>query len=142
MKHMRGIFGSDLTGVCKALNRCPPFVVGLCVAEIESRGLHHEGLYRVSPSSEELDTLRFTLDQDMEATNLGLYPDVHVVCGVLKLYFRLLPVPLVPYDSYGAVVASVRELPLSPVPVPSVHLCLRSRRVLPLQRTTRTRRPS
>ncbi|CAG0924452.1 unnamed protein product [Notodromas monacha] len=135
MKHLRGVYGADLTGVCKAMNRCPPFVVDLCIEEIEARGLHIEGLYRVSPSSDELDTLRFTLDQgkclwmifvpfeesgipyslekdmylNMEATNLAIYPDIHVICGVLKLFFRLLPIPLIPYDSYRDVIASVQN---------------------------------
>ena len=40
-----------------------PFVVDLCVKEIEGRGLDAEGLYRVSPSNDDLDSLRLTFDE-------------------------------------------------------------------------------
>lgn len=32
--------------------------------------------------------------------NLGSYEDPHAIAGALKLYFRELPIPLIPFDSF------------------------------------------
>ncbi|CAG0902732.1 unnamed protein product [Darwinula stevensoni] len=109
LRFLRGVFGVDLTTLVKAYNRPRPFVVDLCVKEIEERGLDVEGLYRVSPSNDELDSLRLTFDEDGESTDLSIYSDIHVVAGLLKLYFRLLPIPLIPYDAYDRILHAIRD---------------------------------
>lgn len=41
------VFGIDLTTFVKAYNTIRPFIIDFCIKEIENRGLHTEGLYRV-----------------------------------------------------------------------------------------------
>ncbi|CAG0907143.1 unnamed protein product, partial [Cyprideis torosa] len=80
----------------------------MCVAEIECRGLHVEGIYRVSPSSDDLEALRIQVDQHGEATSLSSCSDIHVVAGLLKLFLRLLPIPLIPFDQYDRLIAAMK----------------------------------
>lgn len=104
LKRIRGVFGTDLTKLVAA-HRCNiPFVVRRCVDEVETRGMLQEGIYRVSGFSDEIDALKMALDSKGELANMSesAYENVHVIAGTLKMYLRLLPVPLVTYQAYGA----------------------------------------
>lgn len=70
LKNLRGVFGIDLTTLVKAHHTVRPFVVEKCVKEIETRGLHTEGLYRVSGFADEMDSLRLALDRCKQITLL------------------------------------------------------------------------
>lgn len=35
--------------------------------------------------------------------------DIHVITGVLKLYLRLLPVPLITYETHSALMLALRK---------------------------------
>lgn len=37
------------------------------------------------------------------------FPDINAISGVLKLYLRQLPIPLVPFDLFGAFMDAVRK---------------------------------
>lgn len=114
----------------KASNNVRPFVVDLCVKEIERRGerllngqpfdvnhalyplgLDIEGLYRVSGSVEEIELLKARFESDWEQTELYLnsFEDIHVITGALKLYFRSLPIPLITFDSYPSFISAISE---------------------------------
>lgn len=61
---LRGIFGTDLTTLTKATKSPLPFVVKMCVEEIERRGLANaEGLYRVSGFSDHVENLKMAFDK-------------------------------------------------------------------------------
>jgi chimaerin len=61
---LRGIFGTDLTTLTKATKSRLPFVVKMCVEEIERRGLANaEGLYRVSGFSDHVENLKMAFDK-------------------------------------------------------------------------------
>ncbi|GBP00581.1 N-chimaerin [Eumeta japonica] len=98
LKKLRGVFGIDLTTLLNAHSSTLPFVVRKCVNEIESRGLDSEGLYRVSGFADEIEALKLAFDRDGEAADLSVYSNINVIAGTLKLYLRLLPVPLVTYE--------------------------------------------
>lgn len=104
LKRIRGVFGADLTTLVTAHQCTIPFVVKRCVEEVEARGMLQEGIYRVSGFADEIDTLKLALDRDGEKTNMSeaAYGNVNVIAGTLKLYLRLLPVPLVTYQAYPA----------------------------------------
>lgn len=106
LRHIRRIFGIDLTTFCKASQLPRPFIVELCVAEIERRGLRVEGLYRACGSSDEIDLWKNRFETDWEHTPLAQIEDIHVVTGLLKQYLRLLPIPLITFDSYQRFVDS------------------------------------
>ncbi|XP_074917316.1 rho GTPase-activating protein 9 [Chelonoidis abingdonii] len=91
------------------------------------RGLDVDGIYRVSGNLAVIQKLRFAVDRERAVTSDGRYvfpeqpcqeerlsladpewDDVHVVTGALKLFFRELPEPLVPFALFDAFVAAVK----------------------------------
>ena len=50
--------------------------------------------------------------------NLGAYEDPHAIAGALKLYFRELPIPLIPFDNYDLVLIAASKWKL--------HACMRT----------------
>lgn len=111
LKRIRGVFGTDLTKLVAAHQCHIPFVVRRCVDEVEVRGMLQEGIYRVSGFSDEIDALKMALDSKGEQANMSdsAYENVHVIAGTLKMYLRLLPVPLVTYQAYGAFIQCASE---------------------------------
>lgn len=110
LKQLRGIFGIDLTTLVKAHKTTRPFVVDMCIKEIEKRGLDAEGLYRVSGYQEEMDNLRMAFEKDGDKAEIGVdvYDNINVIASTLKLYFRLLPIPLITYDTHPILLKSIQ----------------------------------
>uniref|UniRef100_A0A8C3SEM0 Rho-GAP domain-containing protein n=1 Tax=Chelydra serpentina TaxID=8475 RepID=A0A8C3SEM0_CHESE len=103
------VFGCRLDALCQRENDMVPRFVRLCVEAVEKRGLDADGIYRVSGNLAVIQKLRF-----VERLSLAdpEWDDVHVVTGALKLFFRELPEPLVPFALFDAFVAAVK-LPAS-----------------------------
>lgn len=38
---------------------------------------------------------------DGEIVDLSVYDDINIICGTLKLYFRLLPIPVITFELYN-----------------------------------------
>ncbi|CAG9791575.1 unnamed protein product [Diatraea saccharalis] len=108
LKKIRGVFGIDLTTLLNAHSSTLPFVVRKCVNEIEARGMDSEGIYRVSGFADEIEALKMAFDKDGEAADLSVYSNINVVAGTLKLYLRLLPVPLVTYEVHPKLVQAIQ----------------------------------
>ncbi|XP_055860364.1 N-chimaerin-like isoform X2 [Biomphalaria glabrata] len=102
MKYVKRIFGGDLTTVVKAQKSLIPIVVEKCVKEIEARGMDMEGLYRLAGFHDDVEAVRMAFDKDAENTDISSskYEDINTICSALKLYFRLLPIPLITCDVY------------------------------------------
>lgn len=113
LRHIRRVFGIDLTAFVKASNSPRPFVVDLCVAQVERRGFRTEGIYRACGSNEQIEQLKNRFEVEWEKTEayLASVEDIHVVTGLLKLYLRLLPIPLITFDSYQSFVQSASMWP-------------------------------
>lgn len=60
---LRGVFGVDLTTLNKAHGTRLPFLVDMCVKEIENRGLSSEGIYRVSGLRDDVEALKLAFDK-------------------------------------------------------------------------------
>uniref|UniRef100_A0AC35GLJ4 N-chimaerin n=1 Tax=Panagrolaimus sp. PS1159 TaxID=55785 RepID=A0AC35GLJ4_9BILA len=98
-KYVKRMFAVDLSTLCMAHSvRVPPVLVN-CIEEIERRCIETEGIYRVSGSHEQMERLRRQFDLGINV-DLSTVEDVHTVCGLLKLYLRLLPQQLVPYSVF------------------------------------------
>jgi len=105
---VKRVFGVDLTTLIMVYNSKRPAVVDACIAEVESRGLYQEGIYRLSGFADDVEMLKNLVDKDGTVPNLDeiAYPDVHVISGLLKLYFRSLPIPLITFDTYDSFIAA------------------------------------
>lgn len=113
LKYVRRTFGVDLTTLCMAHGCDVPPVVQAAVREVDARGLVAEGVYRVSGSHDQIERLRVAFDTATRPTDVDLskaaVEDIHTVAGLLKLYLRLLPQPLVTYSVYHEMVAVLRQ---------------------------------
>ena len=62
--------------------------------------IRSEGLYRKNASQDEVNRVRCALEEFGDLVDLSLY-DVNAVASAIKLYLRLLPIPLIPFDAYA-----------------------------------------
>lgn len=112
MRYIKRIFGVDLTTLVKATNSIRPVVIEKCIEEIERRkgGIESEGLYRVSGFSDAIEELRLAFDRsDNVDFNDFKYNDIHVICSLLKLYLRQLPIPLITFEVYNKLIESLSK---------------------------------
>ncbi|XP_029103595.1 rho GTPase-activating protein 9 isoform X2 [Scleropages formosus] len=103
------VFGCRLETLCEREKSTVPRFVRMCTEAVEKRGLETDGIYRVSGNLAVIQKLRFTVDHE-EKLNLddSQWEDIHVITGALKLFFRELPEPLVPYSSFADIVETVK----------------------------------
>ncbi|KAJ8978752.1 hypothetical protein NQ317_002157 [Molorchus minor] len=111
LKYIRGVFGIELTTLLSAYKAELPFVVTKCVSEVEARGLTTEGIYRLSGFAEEIDAIKMALDKDGEKADLSVdkWPNINVITGALKLYLRILPVPLVTFEVHPKLIDAIQH---------------------------------
>ncbi|KAJ3317672.1 hypothetical protein HDU76_001091 [Blyttiomyces sp. JEL0837] len=89
------VFGVPLDLHLRSSKRQVPFILQKCIQAIEYRGLKREGIYRISSKLSDIKDLKVRLEKDLNGVNLeDDRMDVHVICGVVKLFFRELPHPL------------------------------------------------
>ncbi|XP_076840436.1 rac GTPase-activating protein 1 [Brachyhypopomus gauderio] len=74
----------------------PPLVVH-CVNEIEQRGLHETGLYRLSGADRVVKELKEKFVRGKTVPLLSKVEDIHVVTGLLKDFLRSLKEPLLTF---------------------------------------------
>ncbi|KAM4613542.1 rho GTPase-activating protein 15 isoform 2-T3 [Polymixia lowei] len=103
------VFGCRLEMLCEREKSTVPRFVRLCTEAVERRGLDTDGIYRVSGNLAVIQKLRFLVNHE-EKLNLDQseWEDVHVITGALKLFFRELPEPLVPYGFFTDIMETVK----------------------------------
>ncbi|KAJ3178285.1 hypothetical protein HK101_010148 [Irineochytrium annulatum] len=102
-------FGLELVSVCERDGPPVPVVVTRCIQAVEDYGMSVQGVYRTSGTSSQVQKLRTLLDRDAEKVNFEEWADsVPVLAGVLKLYFRELPDPLLPKSMYHSFIDAAR----------------------------------
>ncbi|XP_076605522.1 rac GTPase-activating protein 1-like [Chaetodon auriga] len=74
-----------------------PVLVISCIREIEHRGLHEVGLYRVSGQERMVKELKEKLIRGKTLPPLQKVEDINVITGVLKDFLRSLPEPLLTF---------------------------------------------
>uniref|UniRef100_A0A8C0ENB3 Rho GTPase activating protein 27 n=1 Tax=Bubo bubo TaxID=30461 RepID=A0A8C0ENB3_BUBBB len=104
------VFGCSLQALCERERGTVPRFVLQCIQTVERRGLDIDGLYRVSGNLATVQKLRYKVEHD-EHLDLddGRWEDIHVVTGALKLFFRELPEPLVPFSHFDKFIAAISE---------------------------------
>ncbi|PKU43932.1 beta-chimaerin isoform x1 [Limosa lapponica baueri] len=125
LKRIKRVYCCDLTTLVKAHNTQRPMVVDSCIREIEARGLKSEGLYRVSGFTEHIEDVKMAFDRvrislvskrffpplpdgDKADISASIYPDINIIAGALKLYFRDLPIPVITYDTYSKFIEAAK----------------------------------
>ncbi|XP_015741024.1 rho GTPase-activating protein 27 isoform X2 [Coturnix japonica] len=103
------VFGCSLQVLCEREHGTVPRFVLQCIHSVERRGLDIDGLYRVSGNLATIQKLRYKVDHE-EHLDLddGRWEDVHVITGALKLFFRELPEPLVPFGHFDKFIAAIK----------------------------------
>ncbi|XP_060620026.1 rac GTPase-activating protein 1 [Anolis sagrei] len=74
-----------------------PSIVVHCVNEIEQRGLHETGLYRISGCDRTVKDLKEKFLRGKAMPLLSKVEDIHAVCGLLKDFLRNLKEPLLTF---------------------------------------------
>ncbi|KAK5934320.1 hypothetical protein CgunFtcFv8_014728 [Champsocephalus gunnari] len=74
-----------------------PALVIYCIKEIEHRGLHEVGLYRISGQERHVKELKEKLIRGKTLPPLHKVEDINVITGVLKDFLRNLPEPLLTF---------------------------------------------
>ncbi|GBP39070.1 Rho GTPase-activating protein 15 [Eumeta japonica] len=100
-------FGNSLERVCPSTPpRVPKFVVR-CIEEIEKteENMCTDGLYRASGNLSQVQKIRLEIDQNNWSV-IENNPDIHVLTGSLKLFFRELKEPLIPCKFFDRVLAA------------------------------------
>ncbi|XP_062871913.1 rho GTPase-activating protein 4a [Trichomycterus rosablanca] len=92
-------FSGDMLSYIQASGEPIPLVVESCIRFINFRGLHHEGIFRISGSQLEVNRLRDVFEKGDDPLE-GEVCDMDSVACVLKLYFRGMENPLFPKDSF------------------------------------------
>ncbi|KAM4597977.1 GEM-interacting protein isoform 2-T2 [Polymixia lowei] len=98
------LFGVGLSLLLRNRPDEVPFVVRLCTAEIESRALTVQGVYRMSGSKPRVQKLCQAFETQRDQVDLSdLSP--HDITSVLKHFFKELPEPLLTYELYNDFIA-------------------------------------
>ncbi|XP_034564683.1 rho GTPase-activating protein 27 isoform X2 [Notolabrus celidotus] len=102
------VFGCHLATLCAQERTTVPSFVEKCIKAVERRGLDIDGLYRVSGNLAVIQKLRYKADHEELDLEDGLWEDVHVITGALKLFFRELPEPLFPFSHFNDFITAIR----------------------------------
>uniref|UniRef100_A0A3Q4GFM1 Rho GTPase activating protein 9 n=1 Tax=Neolamprologus brichardi TaxID=32507 RepID=A0A3Q4GFM1_NEOBR len=151
------VFGCSLEMLCERERSTVPRFVRLCTEAVERRGLETDGIYRVSGNLAVIQKLRFLVNHERAVTTDGRYmfpaelvqeeklnldesewEDIHVITGALKLFFRELPEPLVPYGFFTDIVETCLVLNMPPPNHDTLQfMCRHLKRVLENSETNR-----
>lgn len=104
------VFGVPLLDHLRATGREGgiPLLVERCVDFIRQHGMDQEGIFRLSGDAETVASLRHSFDRGQDVT-FSPDEDVNAVTGVLKLYLREMPDPLMTYELYDAFIRTNHE---------------------------------
>eukprot|EP00090_Calanus_glacialis_P022260 TRINITY_DN34363_c0_g1_i1.p1 TRINITY_DN34363_c0_g1~~TRINITY_DN34363_c0_g1_i1.p1 ORF type:complete len:771 (-),score=201.78 TRINITY_DN34363_c0_g1_i1:18-2267(-) len=105
----RKVFGIDLIEHLEQTSAVVPNILKFCSANIEENGVI-DGVYRLSGHSGHIASLR-QIFQEGKVPNHEDEEDIHSVASLLKLYFRLLPTPLLTFPLYKEFLRIARMSP-------------------------------
>uniref|UniRef100_A0A0P6J4J8 Rho GTPase-activating protein 29 n=1 Tax=Heterocephalus glaber TaxID=10181 RepID=A0A0P6J4J8_HETGA len=103
------IFGAEFIQVAKKEADGIPFILKICVSEIENRALSLQGIYRVCGSKLKIEKLCQALENGMHLVDMSEFSS-HDICDVLKLYLRQLPEPFILFRLYKEFIDLTKEI--------------------------------
>ncbi|XP_041456549.1 active breakpoint cluster region-related protein-like isoform X2 [Lytechinus variegatus] len=107
-----GVFGVQVGTLAHRQGKNIPNIITLCVEEVDRRGIHEMGIYRISGSSADIQKLKkafeitfhdlceITESDRRNIASMLKQSDIHAVAGLLKAYLRELPEPLFTHALY------------------------------------------
>ncbi|KAK4050229.1 Rho GTPase-activating protein [Microbotryomycetes sp. JL201] len=107
----RATFGVDLGEQMARDGVEVPRVLEKCCEVIELLGLESVGIYRLSGTTSRVQRLKSLLDRDVEGTDLlseENSADINDIAGVMKLWFREMPEPLLTWDLYHGFIEAAK----------------------------------
>ncbi|KAJ3120244.1 hypothetical protein HK098_004768 [Nowakowskiella sp. JEL0407] len=118
----RRSFGVGLQEQCERDETHIPLVVSLCIKAIEEGGgFNCDGLYRVPGTNTIVQNMRAKVDRDVSVNLVELAQgDINNIASLLKLFFRELPDPLIPRETYYNFV-NASKLKDEKLMIPTVH---------------------
>ncbi|XP_073432927.1 rho GTPase-activating protein 9 isoform X2 [Dendrobates tinctorius] len=121
------VFGCRLDALCCREHSTIPKFVRLCIEAVNIKGLDVDGIYRVNGNLSIIQKLRFIVDRERAVTTDGRYlfpeqltqeekldldspdwEDIHVITGALKMFFRELPEPVIPFCLFDEFIAAAQ----------------------------------
>ncbi|XP_013782058.1 rho GTPase-activating protein 27-like [Limulus polyphemus] len=102
------VFGCNLHSLCSREKVEVPKFVKKCVQAIENRDLSADGIYRVSGNLAQVQKIRFHVNQD-DYSLLEEEEDIHVLTGALKMFFREMKEPLVPFKALPQFLSAMEQ---------------------------------
>ncbi|KAM4045075.1 rho GTPase-activating protein 9 isoform 4-T4 [Anomaloglossus baeobatrachus] len=119
------VFGCRLDALCCREHSTIPKFVRLCIEAVNLKGLDVDGIYRVNGNLSIIQKLRFIVDRERAVTTDGRYlfpeqltqeekldlnspewEDIHVITGALKMFFRELPEPVIPFSLFDEFISA------------------------------------
>ena len=104
-----GAFGMPLSTLVPNENGDIPYIITDCIKAIEERGLTEEGIYRIPGRAADIEALKMHFSCGRVNLSEEHWPDINAIAGALKLFFRELPEPIVPFDAYIGIVQTFAE---------------------------------
>ncbi|KAK6346792.1 Rho-type gtpase-activating protein [Orbilia brochopaga] len=102
------LLGSELDARVQYEGRRIPLIITKCLAEVESRGLDYEGIYRKGGGASQVRMIQESFEREEEIDLENPDIDIAAITSVLKQYFRKLPTPLITYTIYDRMVESIK----------------------------------
>ncbi|CAO1624289.1 unnamed protein product [Sympodiomycopsis kandeliae] len=104
------LYETEISALVEKEGRAIPLGLERMLTEIESRGLREQGIYRISGAKSSIENMKQSYCiQPAEQINLsqGEFSDVHTIAGAVKLWYRDLPNPAIPFASYHRMIEAV-----------------------------------
>jgi len=98
-------FGVPIETLCEKEGTSIPGIVTRCIDFILKNGTDQQGIFRLSGSTSEIKEYTDILDAGQQVT-FSRITDVHAVSGLLKLWLRRLPDPLIHSNLYAQFLAT------------------------------------
>ncbi|XP_038640811.1 GEM-interacting protein isoform X2 [Scyliorhinus canicula] len=103
------LFGVDFAQAPRETPDEVPFVIRTCTAEIESRALNVQGLYRVNGAKLRISKLRQSFENGRDLIDMS-ENSPHDITNVLTLYLRELPEPIILFSLFNDFMNFAKEL--------------------------------
>jgi hypothetical protein len=108
----RLMFGLSLEDLFQRDQSPVPLVVHQCIQAVEIFGLDHEGIYRISGNTNQVQELKSQFNQDAGRVDFRnpevFHHDVNNPANLLKQFLRELPDPLLTTQHYNALIDAAR----------------------------------